>query len=138
MGIASCPWVLEAPVGRRWHITVYAFGGKLPSAGSSQSSDDDGEFALSLANALDQTMDSGELLQPRHHLNDVCYDVGIMRDRQRPIKLQICGQGRRNGVSYQSDSNKVELELLSPDILRSFAPFLIKFEGDILLNVLIV
>lgn len=62
---------------------------------------------------------------------DMCYDVGFIRDRQRVIKVQVCGgqAGRISGTPYLSEANTIEIELLSADILRSFTPFLIKFEG---------
>ncbi len=122
LGTTRCPWVLEAQPGRHWLVTVVAFGG------------DQSPTALINNNDIDEDQSESDAVGYGQHdqYRDACYDVGLVRDRQRIVRLQACGRrgrGRSDGIQYQSEASKVEVELLSVDIMRSFAPFLIKVEG---------
>ena len=52
----------------------------------------------------------------------------MSQDGARRTTLSTCG-GSRESVVFVSSGSDVIVQLLSPEVLRGLAPFLIKYEG---------
>ena len=53
----------------------------------------------------------------------------LSQDGGRRTTLSTCGSGSRESVVFVSTGNDVIVQLLSADVLRRLAPFLVKYEG---------
>ena len=95
--------------GQTIRLSLLSFGGK-------RSADDEDGPSSSL---------SGVAPPP-----EVCYEIGEIKDGGRSSTLSMCGGSSRESVVYSSTGHDVILQLLSAEVLRGLAPFVVKYEGE--------
>jgi hypothetical protein len=60
---------------------------------------------------------------------EVCYEIGEIREGSRRTTLSMCGGSNRDTVVHTSTGNDVFVQLLPAEVLRTLAPFVVKYEG---------
>lgn len=110
VGSISCPWRIVAGNGQTIRLTLLSFGGGKQRSG-----------------ALDDSNHGHSNVEP-------CYDIGEVREVEGDVTgvkqtMSMCTGSGRERVVYTSIGSDVIVQLLSKDVLRSMAAFMIRYEG---------
>ncbi|KAK2144446.1 hypothetical protein LSH36_756g01028 [Paralvinella palmiformis] len=124
LGTLICPWVIRMMPGQKIAITYYNFGGGKVG----------GRSAGSRAGPGSGNSAPGSAVMPAFslHSQSTCYEVGTISERKsRQKTLTTCGgdNGAREGLVYTSTGHEVMVTFLRREVLRTLAPFVIKYEA---------
>jgi hypothetical protein len=109
LGTPLCPWLIKVKSGQRITISYYNFGGgKMDSRSSTKKT-------------------TYPLQSP-----GTCYEVGTISEaNEREKTVTTCGadSNDREGIIYTSVRNEVQVKFLRREVLRTLAPFILRYEG---------
>ena len=127
-GSAACPWTIEALPGQRINITLYNFA-YITGVGDGPSGQPGPMTATGTGGGNGGGASGGYV--PAVARPDVCFEVAVVTDGDVKKTVTVCEGDQRESTVTLSKTNRIQIEITNPRLLRTIGAFLFKYKGTL-------